>query len=272
MRTLWSFSVSYYRGEAVSRPLSIGVQLSTPGEVEEIADFLKLEIPGRDDRKHLSRGLRVTLPEDDPQLQLLLKRIEKTYGWKPSKWFNIPAEERSRYFGIRKTREYTKEDLDGAVFLSLFADKPIANHKDGTAEQVDSEVYVAEVDRLQSAKTEFGALFPFQGHCVTESLGRQLEQAGVRGLSLEPVVILPDGKGRKPLLKLSSSIIAPGSLLPVVNEQGHPVGPNTEWACYLDDGGYHPQEFKYRESDFAQFQDVDISMSYERTGVTKARA
>jgi hypothetical protein len=272
MRAKWIFSISYYRGEAVAQPSSIGVQLSTPGEVEEFADYLGIEIPGRNDPRHHSRGLRVELWEDDPKLHSVIQQLESRYGWKQSKWHNIPLEERSRYFGIRKDREYSQKDLDGAAFLILLAQRPIAEQKDGTAEQVDAEVYVAEADRLQSAKTQLGTLYPFQGYCVSESLRRQLESAGIRGLSLEPVLILPANKVKKPLFKLSSTFVAPRSLLPIVNEAGHQIEPNTEWACYLDDGGYQPYEFKYRKEDLKRFQEVDIAMSYERTGVTKARA
>jgi hypothetical protein len=272
MRVKWTFSIDYYRGEDVARPLSIGVQLSTPEEVENFADYLGAEIPGRNDPNHHSRGLRVELLEDDPRLHSVIQRIVSRYGWKPSKWFEIPLEERSHYFGIRKVREYSKKDLDGAAFLSLLADKSIANQRDGTAEQVDAEVYVAEADRLQSAKTQLGTLFPFQAYGVTESLGRQLQGAGLKGLSLEPVVFVPADQVKKPLLKLSSAFVAPRSLLPIVNETGHQIEANTKWPCYLDDGGYQPHEFKYRKTDFERFQAVDIAMSYERTGVTKARA
>jgi len=185
MRAKWIFSISYYWGESVAQPLSIGVQLSTPREVEEFADYLGIEIPGRNDPRHHSRGLRVELWEDDPKLHSVIQQIESRYGWKQSKWHNSPLEERSRYFGIRKDREYSKKDLDGAAFLSLLAQKPIAGQKDGTAEQVDAEVYIAETDRLQSAKTEFGALMPFHAKCITESLGRQAvlqpRGQGIRG-------------------------------------------------------------------------------------------
>lgn len=262
----------------MAQPLSIGVQLSTPREVEEFADYLGIEIPGRNDPRHHSRGLRVELWEDDPKLHSVIQQIESRYGWKPSKWHNIPLEERSRYFGVRKDREYSKKDLDNAAFLTLLAQKPIANQRDGTAEQVDAEVYVAEADRLQSAKTQLGTLFPFQAYGVTETLGRQLQDAGLRGLSLERVVFRPPPNRkkppnvRKPLFKLSSTFIAPRSLLPIVNEAGLQIEPNTEWACYLDDGGYQPYEFKYRKEDLERLQEVDIAMSYERTGVTKARA
>ena len=72
--------------------------------------------------------------------------------------------------------------------------------------------------------------------------------------------------------KLSSTFVALRSLLAIVKEAGHQVEPNSEWACYLDDGGYQPHELKYRNEDLKRFQEVDIAMSYERTGVTKARA
>ncbi len=278
MRTKWIFSISYYRGESIAEPNSIGIQLSTPSEVEEFADYLGIEIPGRNDPKHLSRGCRVEIWEDDPRLQTVVQRIESRYGWKPSKWFIIPMEERSRCFGVRKHRHYSKSELDSAAYLMLLADKVIAKHRDGTAEQIDAEVYVAAAGQYQLSKTQFGMLMPFWAQCVTETLGRQLQDAGLKGLSLEPVVFRqPDDvkkpvNVKKPLLKLSSNSIAPRSLLPLVNEVGERLEPNTKWACYLDDGGYQPYEFKYRESDLKHFQSVDIAMSYERTGVTKARA
>ncbi len=261
MKSSWQFTICYDPSNPPG-PFSIGIRARKPEEVDAFGLLINTQVAKNETTPN--RQLRVELSEDDPRLQLLLERIENEYGWKPSKWFNIPLEERSRYFGVRKNREYSKRDLDGAAFLSLLAQKPIAGQKDGTAEQVDAEVYVAEADRLQSAKTQLGTLFPFHAYCITESLGRQLESAGLGGLSLEPVVILPADKVKKPLFKLSSTFVAPRSLLPIVNEAGHQIEPNTEWACYLDGGGYQPYEFKYRRE--------DIAMSYERTGVTKARS
>ena len=58
----------------------------------------------------------------------------------------------------------------------------------------------------------------------------------------------------------------------MVNESGHQIKPNTEWSCYLDDGGYQPHEFNYPKSEIEILRNVDIAVSYERTGVTMARA
>jgi hypothetical protein len=269
MKTVWQFSICYDSGNPPG-PYSIGFRARSSEEV----DLFGASINAAVSKNEISpdRLLRVELSEGDPRLQILLERIESTYGWKPSKWLAIPLEQRSRFFGVQKLREYSKKDLDIAPFLCLHADKPIATREDGTAEHVEAEVYIAEADRLQTAKTQFGALFPFHGLCVAEPLGRQLQAAGLKGLALDPVVFLPPDKVKKPLLKLSSTFIAPRSLLPLVNESGHQIEPNTEWACYLDDGGYHPHEFKYRTKELERFQEVDIAMSYERTGVTKARA
>jgi hypothetical protein len=147
---------------------------------------------------------------------------------------------------------------------------------------VEDEVYVAEMDRLQRNKVQLGTLMPFHGLCVTEALGRQLEQANLRGLLLRPVlfvgeslesaVFIPPEKVHKLLFKLSSSFIAPRTLLPLVNEQGYQVEPNTEWSCYFEDGGYHPFELRYSVKDFELHKDVDIAVSYEKTGVSKARS
>ena len=275
MKTVWQFSISYYSDTPPS-PNSIGIYARKPEEVDEFGSLINT--PVAKNATSPNRLLRIELSEDDPRLQLLLERVERTYGWKPSKWFNIPREERSRYFGVRKKRQYSKKDLDGAPYLMLLADKIIADHRDGNAEQVDAEVYVAAAEGSHSAKTQFGVLMPFWAKCVTETLGCQLQDAGLRGLSLESVVFRqPDNvkkpvKAMKSLLKLSSTFIAPRSLLPIVNEAGHQIEPNTEWSCYLDDGGYQPHEFKYRQEELKRFREVDIAMSYERTGVTKARA
>lgn len=270
MKTVWQFSISYDSSNAPG-PISIGMRARKPEDVDAFGSLINT--PVAKNASSPDRLLRVELSEGDPRLQLLLERVERAYGWKPSKWFNIPREERSRYFGVRKNRQYSKKELDAVTFLHLhYAANAIATHKDGTAEQVDNEVYVAEADRLQTTKTQFGTLAPFVGLCVTEPLGRRLEGAGLKGLSLDPVVILPADHVKKPLLKLSSAVIAPRSLLPIVNESGHQIEPNTEWSCYLDDGGYQPHEFKYRQEELKRFREVDIAMSYERTGVTKARA
>src|SRR5262245_48677750 len=101
-------------------------------------------------------------------------------------------EERSHYFGVRKIRDYTKKDLDRLSFLYLnFAGELIASQRDGNEEQVEKEIYVAAPDQRQYSSIQFGVMMPFHGLCVTESLGQQLENAGLRGLSLEPVVFHP---------------------------------------------------------------------------------
>jgi hypothetical protein len=271
MHIQWSFLIAYYKGEERFRPLSIGLQLRSAQEVEGIADLLEVDLAGRGDQS-VGRQLRVELFEGDPQLRRLLKHIKDRYGCQPSESFVVPLEKRERCFGVRKIRQYEKQDLDRATFLHLdFAAEPIATQIDGTNDQVESEVYVGEADDLQSSTVQFGNLMPFHGLCVSDNLGRQLEQAGLQGLSLENALILPEQDARKALKKLSSSVIAPRSLLPLVNDQGHAVAANTEWPCYLDDG-YQPHEFKYGNTDLDSFRGLDIAVSYERTGVSKARA
>ncbi|HWQ92288.1 MAG TPA: hypothetical protein VN673_11495 [Clostridia bacterium] len=269
MKVLWNFTVEY---DPANDPTILGNHIFAPApeHVEELGRLADLRVGRSSSSPRLV--LRIELFEGDPRLALIISAIRERLGYSPGPWLITPQENRCRFYSIRKIREYTRNDLDGASFLSLFADKPIANHQDGTAEQVEREIYVARADRLQSAKTQFGALFPFQGLCVTEVLGRQLEQAGLRAISLESVVILPENKVRKPLLQLSSCCVAPRSLLPLINDQGHQVQPNTECSCYLDDGGYQPHEFKYRTPDLEEFRKTDIAVSYERTGVNKARA
>ncbi len=270
MKTIWKLTIEY---DPKNKPMfSAGlIFVPKPEDVEELSRLV--DIPPVKSPSTPRRVLRLELNEADPKLSLILRGIEQKYGHQPAPWIITPPEMRDRFYSVRKTREYTEKDLDDAPLLYIASTAhSIARHTDGTDEQVEKEIYVAERDNRQYTNTQLGFLTPFHGLCVTESLGRQLEKAGVRGLSLEPVLILPEGKTRKPLLKLSSSCVAPRSLLPVVNEQGHQIEPNTNWSCYLDDGGYHPHEFKYRKEELKWFQKVDIAMSYERTGVTKARA
>jgi hypothetical protein len=267
---IWKFTIAHYPNE--HGPNAIGITLGSGDEVEEFGSMLGIDVPG----KGLSnpvRHLNIQLEETDPRLELLAKTIRERYGWNPSEWFIVPEHLRNSYYGIEKKRLYAERDFDNAPFLLLhFAAKAIAKHKDGTEDQVAREVYVAKVDELQSNDVQFGMLTPFHGLCVTEALGRQLQDAGIRGLSLDPVAFVPSNKVRKPLLKLSSKVIAPHSLLPLVDELGRQIEPNTSWECYFDDRGYQPIEFKYRKSDLGLFESADILVSYERTGVTKARA
>jgi hypothetical protein len=284
MKAVWKLTIEYDPGNR-PRILASHIFVSKPEYAEELGRLAGLPVGKNSSSPR--RILRVELFEGDPKLELLVQAIEKKLGYVPGPWLITPPEERHHFYSPRRTREYSEEDLDRASFLVLQCPVSIATQLDGTDEQVEKEVYVAEADEHQRSDVPFGILAPFHGLCAAESLARQLEQACLGGVSLEPVAFMrkkrprnpltlaafvPQKRVSKPLKKLASSYIAPRSLLPVVNEQGYRVEPNTEWPCYLDDGGYVPQEFKYNKSDWEFFRTVDIALSYERTGVTKARA
>lgn len=270
MKVTWRFTISYDpSNDAGTR--SNGLFACNPNDVDEFAELIGL--PASRNATTARRQLRIELIDSDPKLKRLLDAIAERYNYEPSRWFVVPEDYRNRFFGVRKNRTYDRKDLDGVPFLLLdFAAESTATQMDGTEAQVEREVYVAAADYLQDSDVQFGTLMPFHGLCVAEPLAGRLEQADLKGLLLEPVVILPAAEVRKPLKKLSSSFVGPRSLVTVVNEQGREVEPNTEWSCYLDDGGYHPHEFRYLNSDLGFFDQVDIAMSYERTGVSKARS
>lgn len=268
----WKFSISYYFGrEQKNIPNSIGFSIETAEEVESLGKLFGLAVAGQGQPTAVGRRISVELDENDPTLHRLLAEIAQRYGFRPSAHSVIPSHLRDKTFGVKKWRTFTSREIDATQLLLLEMKGMIAHQAFGTVEQARSEVYLAKADASQRSKTQCGFLSPFFKLAIDSTLKRELEKSGIRGLSLDPVIIVPPEKAIKPLWKLSSSRVMPKLLNPVVNEAGNPVQSGEEWPKYIDGGAYLPEELRYRRDEVGDL-DFDIAVTCERVGIGELQA
>ena len=245
------------------RPQSRGIYAATAEEVEELAAVSGFEASGWDRDEYKYRKIDVKEPEGSERLKKLLAAIKDKYGFVLNERLVVPVADRDHVFGVHKVREYTPEEIDSCELLYInFAGKAIAEHKDGTPEQVEAEQYV--VERHRKKKTvQFGYLTPFAAKAVTGELKDQLEDAGLKRVEFEPVINGDD------IWKLWSSLKMPRCLLPLVDQNGAEIGPDVRpkfGEQYFDDKGYNPPELTYNRNEVEKLGTFDIAMTAERIG------
>ena len=246
-------------------PDSTGIWASSIDEVVELGSKAKIGVS-------LNEGvakLEVNLEAQDPRLTMLYEAIWEKYRLKPSRWNIIPKAEQGNYFGVRRKVTWTKREIDACEMLWLRHKLTIANNRDATPEQWQNEEYVAGVDEKQRSSVQFGSLCPFTGLAVADPLRTQLLESGLKGLHLPPVIFVPpEARVKKPLWALKSTVILPRPLNLLQGEHGSEPEPNTEWACWWDDGGKRPEVLRFRRSEVDEVGPFDIAMTYERVGIT----
>ncbi len=258
-----------FRYPAPPGPSTTGIHAHTGEEVELIGRQAGLAVTGSD----AGRQIDVDMVEDDPRLTAVYECIWDTFHLKPSRWHVVPRELRDTYFGVRKLVTWTKREIDACELLWLRNTQLIATHANATAEQLEREIYVAELDHRQRSATQFGSLMPFTALAVAEPLRSQLLAAELKGLHLPEVEFRPPNrKVIKPLWGLKSSIILPKPLNLLQGEDGNAVEPNTEWWCWWDDGGRDPAVLRYKREELSALGPFDIAMTLERVGQTEQGA
>ena len=184
----WEFSVSGKRGIQGNwklEPHSIGIDAASPEEVEELAVISGFEASGWDRDGAKYRKIDVNEPEGSERLKKLLAAIKDKYRFVPSEHRIVPVGDRAHVFGLGKLREYTSEELDEPKFVCIdYVDKIIAEHKDGTPEQIEAEQYVVEPHRKKKT-VRLGILMPSHQMAVSGELKDQLEDAGLEGVEFE---------------------------------------------------------------------------------------
>lgn len=261
---LVTVSVHYSPHGRVRGPDSTGIWASSAEEVAELGQASSLPIS-------LNQGvakLEFTGAESDVRLIKLYEAIWDRYGLKPQMHNVIPVNERNLYFGVKRKVTWTKKEIDGCDLLWLSGGQFIACHGEATAEQLMREDYVAKLDFRQRSAVLFGSCWPFGGvFALAEPLRSILLEEELAGLYLPPVSFVPENrKVGKPLWAVRSSVILPRALNLLQGELGNPAEPNTEWGCYLDDGGRVPPVWRYRRSEVESLRPFDIAMTFERLG------
>ena len=266
----WDFFISGKSGVQNDRklgPHSRGIYTASAEDIEELAAVSGFEVTGWDLDGVKRRKIAVKEPEGSERLKKLLVAIKDKYGFVPSEHTIVSVADRANVFGLCKLREYTSAELDEPQFVCIdYVDKIIAEHKDGTPEQIEAEQYVVEPHRKKKT-VRLGILMPSHQMAVSGELKDQLEDAGLEGVEFEPVINGDD------IWKLGSSLRMPRSLLPLVDGSGAQVEPD-EWAKFadkhFDDKGYYPPELTYDKDEMEKLGAFDIAMTAERTGNAKA--
>ena len=261
----WKFTVAFNSSSKFG-PNSLGIVASSPEDVSFFSRESGIPFVGLGD----NRSLKVDELEGAPRLRKLLDAIESKYGFIPSSRKIVPIDRRDYVFGVEKIREYDEKDLELADLLHISHVKDIiGKYLRGTDEDVEEERYlVAENSRKRDVP--FGLLSPFLAIAVSGEFKANIEQKGLLGVEFEPVI------HGKEIWKLSSSLIMPRCLTPLVNGQGESVEPNQwngKWSdIFFDDGGYEPPELCYRYDDLKRMGRFDLAVTAERTGGYKPMA
>jgi len=184
-RTVHDFSISQDSSNPPGGTVGAFI-IRTNAEVEILSARSGFELwPHTPD--HLRLVIRAD--ENDPRLRRLYDALWELYHLKPSPRSVIPIDERGLYFGVWRIVAWTKKELDACELLWLRNKLIIATHANATAEQLERETYVAELDHRQRSGTQFGNLMPFTALAVAEPLRAQLLAAELSGLSLPAVRI-----------------------------------------------------------------------------------
>lgn len=260
----WSFNIIYNCNNPFGTTAT-GIYARSPDEVDRLGEISGLKVETRNSRRlGLLKKIGVREPEESQRLKKLLEALNDLYGLEPSKWFIIPASEREKYFGVRKERTYSEDEISKSDFLYLyFAENAIAEHKQGKADEIGFLSY--QIDGKENKKICFGFLSPYHALAVNSELKEKLIDSNLCGFETD---LLPRTKN---LWKVSSSVLLPPSKTRIVNEQGEDVQPDKDWlnfefeCCYFDDG-YIPPEISYLRSDIEKMKSFDVTKTVEITG------
>lgn len=263
----WKFSICGKTGYSLE-PTSIGIDVSLPSEVEAIGKAAGFEVSGWDRGNESYRKIEVDDPEGSYRLLRLLKIIQEKFGFVPSMRKIVPESERGKVFDVSKLRKYSKKEIQICDYLCIsFTEKIIAEHLWGSEEDIEKERYLVQ-NHKKKTSVLMGCLSPFPAIAVSGELKLDLEQAGLIGLTFEPVINGDD------IWKPTSSIMMPQCLLPLVDGSGAIVGADDwpdKWSDkYYDDGGYEPPEMRYNKEEIGQLEPFDFAITAERTGGIKA--
>jgi len=207
--------------------------------------------------------LHLSAPLDSELVKNVLKILKDEINMIPSLHSLVPRAEIENAFNLRKSRDYTKGDLDSAELLRLTFTRVEIGYFD---HQTDKEQYVVRAERRQKNTREFGCLFPSHAFAFAEPLKSKLEAEGLIGPEFKPVIIEPMHKAKKPLWNLTSKVVLPPCLLPLQQNDGEPFRGDLDKGCHYDEGGYTPVELRFNRSAVEALGKFDVAVTVERTG------
>lgn len=184
--------------------------------------------------------------------------------------------------------QYSKQEIAEAEYLRLlpFWTKEIGYF----GFQTEDEQYSTALDRRQKNKHQYGSLFPTEAIAFADPLKSQLEQQGLQHLRFEPIILaetrLLDERQRlgpnagieivsaplhkilKPLWKLTSDLVLPRFLYPLLTENGAPFSGDLSKGCGYDNGN-SGLGLKYHRDEIKRLEPFDVAVTTERLGIHK---
>lgn len=269
----WFFTLEFDECGARPGATATGIRTQSARELEEIAEAAGFDLTTCYESPTIGavRQLRVQEPEDSLRLQRLIKEIKLRYNLVPAGSMPTQGKRQEKFFGVRKVRSYSKQELDHCELLYLHCGTcSIAKHQDAETEELMTETYVS-VPGSTKKKVRFGNLSPFRALVVRGDLKSSLESESLTGLRFEPVV---NGEN---IFKLTSSIVLPRCKLPLVGGNGLVIEDVDNWSDEIGwrlfrDHGYDPAELVFGRTEIESIGEFDIAITRERTGVSDKRA
>ena len=193
------------------------------------------------------------VPEGEPHLShafTLLKEV----GWTPFFGEFTPPTCKDSRFRVRRLRYYEKRDFDEPEYLTI--------HRWGNWYRIFA--YDGVKDGLYKgkvAKAKWSSRYGITDSArspsfVNDELKNDLEAAKLVGLEFLPVLWDQPATAKGKFWQISSSIVMPPCLLPIleVPEDRKP------WTTY-DDGGHFPQELVFRRSEVKTIEPFDVALT-----------
>lgn len=244
------------------------IQLCTREEVEEIAA--------------IAGGRPIRLPEGDPRLDEVFRVIEERYGFKPAYWNIVPKALRDTHYQVNMDLTWSQAEIDAAELLWFTPINFIASPDDPTIEEALREEYISVKDSRQRSKVLCGSFSPSRAIGVAEPLKTALEESGLIGVHLRPVIFRDSVRPpKRPIWALRSTILMPPTITPIVNNVGEVIPWNYEnteealrqrgWGVNFERGGRRPGCAEYRRSEIQSLMPFDIAEGAERTELNYVR-
>jgi hypothetical protein len=279
---VWEFTISHEKlPDGDVRACGSVFYTDTAEEIHELAARSGLEVKEyqvdrlaveRDGAFPVRTVLHIREPENSNALHEIVAGLKSSYGIDLAK-NSLISNEKRWFFSIRKLREFTKNQIQDAPYLWLYAKKfRIGTWRDRTDEEYSRGIYAIDNDATQRTKVQFGFLSPFPAIGVDQCLKEELERRMPIGLQFKPVAVRrKSGKPRKPIWKLTSSIVLPRTLTRFINKHGHDKEPFDDWSdrwesAYFYDDGYQPPVLGYSQEQLSSVGAFDVALTAERVG------
>ena len=209
-------------------------------------------------------AVKVREAADSVKVQEIRKLLNSAGLVEYTKHTIFPKDLRISHYAFKFIRKFTKSEIDSAQYLRMNINGLgyIASHADTTADG-----YVLRVDKKQKNTLAIGWLSPIITPFASDTGRAELEKHHFKGLEFFPAIFDKPEKVTKPLWMLTSSITLPPCLLPVQNQRGEIVDPNTEEGERIwDDAGRVLPVLRYDRGQIQAIGEFDIAKTRELIG------